>query len=60
MEMSKYSLRFPPGVNDVKVALVTETDLEFGLSRMFELSSKAKTPIRVFRDLDEAERWIVG
>jgi hypothetical protein len=58
IEMAQYSLRFPPGINDVKVAFVTSRDLEFGLSRMFEISSKAVTPIRVFRAMDEAEEWM--
>jgi hypothetical protein len=58
-EMAQYSLRFPPGVNDVKVAFVTARDLEYGLSRMFEMSSKAMTPIRVFRAMDEAEKWMM-
>ena len=57
--MAKYSLRFPPGINDVKVAFVTSRDLEYGLSRMFEMSSGAPTPIRVFRAMDEAEEWMM-
>ena len=56
--MAQYSLKFPPGINDVKVAFVTSTDLEYGLSRMFQNSSAAKTPIRVFRAMDPAEKWI--
>ena len=40
-------------INDVKVAFVTGKDLEYGLSRMFEMSSKAMTPIRVFRTMLE-------
>ncbi|NNL76759.1 MAG: hypothetical protein HKO68_10535 [Desulfobacterales bacterium] len=56
--MAQYSLKFPPGINDVKVAFVTSTELEYGLSRMFENSSAAKTPIRVFRAMDPAEKWI--
>ena len=58
-EMAQYSLRFPPGINDVKVAFVASRDLEYGLSRMFEMSSKARTPIRVFRAMDEAEMWMM-
>ena len=58
-EMARYSLRFPPGINDVKVAFVTSRDLEYGLARMFEMSSEAKTPIRVFRTMDEAEKWLM-
>lgn len=56
--MAQYSLRFPPGINDVKVAFVADSDVVFGLARMFELRSEAKTPIRVFRDLNEAHAWI--
>ena len=58
-EMAQYSLSFPPGINDVKVAFVTERPLEFGLSRMFQRSSHAKTPIGVFRKMEEAEKWMM-
>jgi len=58
-EMAQYSLRFPPGINDVKVAFLTSRNLEYGLSRMFELLSHAKTPIHVFRAMDEAEKWMM-
>jgi len=57
--MAQYSLRFPPGLNDVKVSFVTSKDLEYGLSRMFEMLSNAKTPIRVFRAIDKAENWMM-
>lgn len=57
--MAQYSLQFPPGINDVKVAFVTSRDLEYGLGRMFEMMSKANTPIRVFRQMNEAERWMI-
>jgi hypothetical protein len=57
--MAQYSLRFPPGINDVKVAFVASRDIEYGLSRLFEISSKAMTPIEVFRGMDEAERWMM-
>jgi len=56
--MAQYSLRFPPGLNDVKVSFVTSKDLEYGLSRMFEMSSNAMTPICVFRAMDQAEKWM--
>jgi hypothetical protein len=59
-EMAQYSLRFPPGINDVKVAFVTDRDVEYGLTRMFEISSEAMTPIQVFRAMDEAEKWMMG
>lgn len=57
-EMAQYSLKFPPGIGDVKVGFVTDKPLEYGLSRMFEMSSPAKTPIRVFRRMDEALDWM--
>ena len=60
IEMAQYSLKFPEGIRDVKVAFVATSDLEFGLSRMFEITSQAKTPIGVFRSIDEAEKWMVG
>jgi hypothetical protein len=58
-EMAQYSLSFPPGINDVKVAFVTSRPLEYGLSRMFKMSSLAKTPIDVFDTLAEAEKWLI-
>ena len=58
-EMAQYSTRFPPGINDVKVAFVTGRELEYGLSRMFEMSSRAKTPIRTFQKIEEAEKWMM-
>jgi hypothetical protein len=57
-EMAQYTLKFPPGIGDVKVALVTARNLDYGLSRMFEMSSRAATPIRVFRAMDEAVAWL--
>lgn len=58
-EMAKYSMKFPPGINDVKVAFVTSKPLEFGLSRMFEAySSDAGTAISVFYTMDDAEAWL--
>ena len=58
-DLAEYSSKFPPGINDAKVAFVAVTNLEYGLSRMFELSSQAITPIRVFRAMEEAEKWIM-
>ena len=59
IEMAQYSTRFPPGINDVKVAFVTSRDIEYGLSRMFEMASSSRTPISVFRTMDEAEKWLM-
>jgi hypothetical protein len=59
-EMARYSIKFPPGVNDVKVAFVAGRELEYGLSRMFEFFSEdaAETTIAVFYSIDEAEQWL--
>ena len=59
IDMAQYSLQFPAGINDVKVAFVASSDFEYGLSRMFEMSSRSKTPINVFREMDEAEEWMI-
>ena len=59
--MAKYSLRFPPGVNDVKVAFVAGRELEYGLSRMFKAYSvDAQTTIATFYSIEEAEDWLSG
>jgi len=58
-EMAQYSLSFPPGINDVKVAFATDKTLEYGLSRMFQSFSDAKTPIRVFKTIKQAETWMI-
>jgi len=58
-EMAKYSMRFPQGINDVKVAFVASRELEFGLSRMFEgYSREAKTTVSVFYTMEDAVAWL--
>ena len=43
----------------VKVAIVAPGDLEFGMSRMYELlQSRSINTLRVFRERSLAERWI--
>jgi hypothetical protein len=46
----------PPG----KVALLVSTDIEVGTARMYEsiLSGQSSKPIVVFRDIEEAKRWL--
>lgn len=41
----------------VKVAIIAPRDLEFALSRMYELMQSGNT-IKVFRDRAEAESWM--
>jgi len=44
------------------VGAIVSRDIEFGLARMFELSSQRRLPIEagVFRDEAEAVKWIEG
>jgi hypothetical protein len=59
--MARHSTKFPPGINDVKVAFATSRELEFGLSRMFAaFSGDAKTKISVFYSTEDAEAWLSG
>jgi len=46
----------------VRSALVVSRELEYGLARMYEiqLSATSDNEIRVFKDLEEATRWVVG
>ena len=43
-----------------KAALIVTRDLDFGLSRMYEMLLSGASPDRVmvFRDYDEAEKWL--
>jgi len=43
-------------------AILAESDLTYGLSRMFEMirDAKGETGVRVFRDRDEALAWALG
>ncbi len=60
-EMANYSLKFPSGIGDVKVAFVVTKTLEYGLTRMFQIHSSmgAKTKVEIFNTIDEAEKWIM-
>ena len=59
--MAKYSLSFPPGICDVKVAFVVTKTMEYGLTRMFQTHSEldAKTKVNIFSTIDEAEKWMM-
>ena len=43
----------------MKVAFVNSGDLEYGLSRQFEMLSTGMTQIQVFRSILEAEEWLM-
>ena len=58
-ELSDVTLPFTRGGNPVNVAIVAPRDLEFGMSRMYEmLQAKSVNIVRVFRDRVDAEAWI--
>ena len=47
------------GRGNAKLALVANSDLRFGLSRMYELlSGELPQSMHVFRTLDEAKEWL--
>ncbi len=43
-----------------KAAFVVSSDYQFGMSRMYEmlLKSQSRNALVVFRDIDDAERWL--
>jgi hypothetical protein len=43
-----------------KVAIVVPSDLDFGLSKMYEtiLGGQSRKPMKVFGDIDEAQSWL--
>jgi len=60
--MAQYSLNFPPGIRDVKVAFVVGVSFEYGLARMFQTYSDmyAKSQVMVFKTVERAEEWMMG
>jgi hypothetical protein len=60
-EMAQYSLKFPEGIRDVKVAFVVRKSFEYGLTRMFQTYSEmyAKSQVRIFDRIDKAEMWMM-
>ena len=58
MEIAQYPISFPPGINDVKVAIVTDKDFEFELAQMVQMSSFRTKEVAVFRSMDDAEKWV--
>lgn len=50
------------GTSDLRGALVTGSDLNFGLARMYEQLQGVYQGdnLRVFRDFEPAERWVRG
>ena len=47
--------------NNCRSAMIVSKDLQYGMSRMFEITSEGNIPqqVRVFRDFSEGENWIL-
>ena len=57
-ELAQFILQNQPTTPPSKVAFVAGRDLDFGMSRMFEVFREdPRTAFRVFRDFDEAIFW---
>lgn len=56
--LAQFILESQPPTPPPRVAFVTGRDVDFGLSRMFEVHREhPATLVRVFRNYDEALRW---
>ena len=57
-EIAQFVLQHQPATPPLRVAWVTPRDVDFGLSRMFEVFREdSRTEFRVFRNYDEAICW---
>lgn len=58
--MAQYSLQFPAGIRDVKVAFAVNKPMEYGLTRMFQAYSGmyAESQVMVFNTVKKAEEWM--
>jgi len=57
-QVARFILHHQPVEGPLKMAFVAQSDLEYGLSRMFEVYRQDhQTKFRVFRDLEEALNW---
>ena len=52
-----------PSRGKAKVAIVVDSDLGFGMGRVFEQLSEVNSfpqKIKIFRKLEKAEQWLIG
>lgn len=57
--LAQFVMEGQPSMPPPKVAIVTSRDVDFGLSRMYEvLREHPETEVRVFRDYEEAYAWV--
>lgn len=60
-EIARFILLHQPSPPPSRIAFVTLRDVDFGLSRMFGVFREdPATAFRVFRDYDDALRWVRG
>jgi hypothetical protein len=57
-KVAQFIIHHQPASPPEKMAFVAHGDLEYGMSRMFEVyRQNLKTDFRVFRDIEEALNW---
>ena len=57
--ISRFLIENSERIGPSRCALVVGSDRAYGMSRMFEVfSGETSVNVRVFRDLDEAKRWL--
>ena len=60
-DVAQFILDNQPSTPPPRVAFVTSRDVDFGLSRVFEVYREHPATIfKVFRDFDEAMEWATG
>jgi hypothetical protein len=59
-EAARHSTKYPKEITNVKVAFVALKDLQYGLSRIFVAVCEVDTEIMVFRNIEEAEAWLIA
>lgn len=58
--MAEAMASLPPVHPDARIAIVAASDVQFGMSRMYEVLIEGRSPgtHRIFRDIEEAEAWL--
>ncbi|UCD80131.1 MAG: hypothetical protein JSW26_01470 [Desulfobacterales bacterium] len=57
-EIARFILCNQPATPPLKIAFVTQRDVDFGMARVFEVFRQdSRTEFRVFRDYEKAIRW---
>jgi len=49
-----------PERSRAKICAIVNSDLAFGMTRMFEMLSGGSTRMAVFRDFDEGRKWLLN